>query len=243
MEILFFINAFGYRGGDIIYKRQTIYESLTPCIDNQAAMIRIFNAIPGLTSIDFYLNDVPRILNVEYRELTDYVPTSPGPRNIKVYQSKSDNLLLELENLNLIGGQMITDVYTGSLNNIKFIRIIDDINERVLPDETKIRFYNLDASPITFSINPAIGLASRVLNTGGGTNYTLISPGNYNLEFRSDNQTVSAKTRITLKPGRIYTVYFIGSADPNSPNYAQINIPQVVLVVDGNTFFHKCIWL
>jgi hypothetical protein len=205
-------------------------------------MLRLFNAIPG-ASLDFYLNDVPRILNVEYIELTDYVPTYPGPRNIKVYQSKSDNLLLELENLDLPGGQIITDAYAGSLNNIKRIRIIDDINESVLPDQTKIRFYNLDAADITFTFGQAADLQSNILASGSGTNYILINPGNYNLEIRSANQAKSTKTRIPINSGRIYTVYFIASTDPSSPNYSNINIPQVVLVVDGNTFFHKCIWL
>lgn len=231
------------KGGDII-NRQSIYDFLPLCIDEYASIVRAFNAVPGLLPIDFYANDIPRITNVEYREITNYIPTSAAKRNAKIYQSKSNNLLLEIKDFELIGGQIITFAFWGGSNNYKLLPIIDDVNENVMRDETKVRFYNLDTTPITFTVALPSGLLSRALAPGNGTNYTKINPGNYNLQIRSSNQATPPKIVILpLEPGRIYTVYILASIDPNSPNYAQANIPQVVLVVDGNTFFNKCVWL
>jgi hypothetical protein len=227
------------KGGDNI-NRQIAYEFLTPCLDQQASMIRTFNAIPGLTLLDIYINDVPRFLNVEYKELTDYIPSTPGPRNLKIYESQSNNLLLELENLNIPGGQILTHAIFGSLNNLLYLPVIDDINETVARDQAKVRFYNLDASTITLTLNPTIGLTSRALASGRGTNYIGVNPGNYSLEIRTPSLSISLT--INFNQGRIYTVYIIPSVSPDSPNYSVANIPQVILVVDGNTLFHKCIW-
>jgi Domain of unknown function (DUF4397) len=196
-----------------------------------------------LPPIDFYANDIPRITNIEYKELTNYIPTGPERRNAKIYQSNSNNLLLEIENFELIGGQIVTFALWGGSNNLKLLPILDDVNENIRPDETQIRFYNLDSYPITFNFEPYTGSSSRALSSGSGSAYSQVNPGSYRLEVRSYNKAMPVKTvTLPLNPGRIYTVYFIPSVDPSSPIYAQANIPQVVLVVDGNTFFNKCIW-
>jgi len=149
--------------------------------------------------------------------------------------------VLEIKDLVVVGGQLITFAAVGGLNNFKFIPIIDDINETIRPDQTKIRFYNLDGSNISLNIDT--GLLSADLPSGGSTTYTLISPGEYNLQIRTieqDKHPVNMK--INFKPGRIYTLYIIPSVDPYSNNYHNVNIPQIVLTVDGNTLFAKCFW-
>lgn len=224
-----------YKGGDTI-KRQDL---LSPCLDGQTAMVRVFNAAPGVPSIDAYINDVPRMINIEYKEITNYVSTRTGPRNLKLYTSKGHNLLLEFENLDVIGGQILTYALFENQNNLQYVPIIDDINQNVMPDQTKVRFYNLDATSITLSVSPNINAISRDLASGNGTEYIQIDPGDYRLQIRSTNLI---NININFKPGRIYTVYIIGSVSPNSLQYAQTNIPQVILAVDGNTIFDTCIW-
>jgi hypothetical protein len=122
---------------------------------------------------------------------------------------------------------------------LKFVSIIDDINQDVAHDQTKVRFYNLDSIPVTFSLTPSGGFASRALASGEGTAYLQINPGDYNFQISIMSQRPKT-IKITFNPGRIYTVYIISSINPDSPNYAQGNIPQVVLIVDGNTLYNKC---
>jgi Domain of unknown function (DUF4397) len=231
------------KGRDTINSRQLIHELLAPCIDNQASVVRVFNAVPDSPLLDVYSNDSPRIRYVEYRELTNYIPTNPGERNVKIYSSTDNKLLLEIKDCEIVHGQIITCAIFGSLDNLKFIPIIDDINETVMPDQTKVRFYNLDGSIIAFTFGTNSGSITTDLVSGDGTKYTQINPGNYDLQVRMLNQnTTSKKIKISFSPGKIYTVYIIGSVTSNSPNYSQLNIPQIVLSVDGNTLFNQCIW-
>jgi len=202
-------------------------------------MSRLFNAAPGLSSLDLYINDAPRITNIEYKELTNYVPTRTGTRNAKIYESKTNKILLELEGFEIPGGQILTYGLYGSIDNLQYAPIVDDINETIMPDKTKVRFYNLDSTNITYTLTSPNNSSSTALVSGKGTSYFAINPGDYRLEVRSTNPI---SINIQFNPGRIYTVYIIGSMDPSSPGYAQANIPQVILVVDGNTIFDKCMW-
>lgn len=217
-----------------------MYELLDPCLDEQASLARVLNAAPGVSSFDIYVNDVPRIMNIEYKELTNYFPTRPGTRNTKVYESQSNNLLLELTDIDIVPGQILTVAAFGSSDNLQYMPIIDDINENVMPDKTKIRFYNLDSYDISFTLTAPGNSMSSNLSSGNGTKYTEINAGDYRLEIRSTNPI---NINIRLNQGRIYTVYIISSVDPSSSSYNQANIPQVILAVDGNTLFNKCFWL
>jgi hypothetical protein len=176
--------------------------------------------------------------NIEYKEITNYIPTKPGPELMKIYTSQGNDLLLDVET-SVIPGQIMTQVIWGSLSKLQLLPIIDDINQDIKPDQTKFRFYNLDASTTTFTLTSSKGSASTSLASGTGSNYSEISPGEYRLQVRSTN---SVNATLTLKPGRIYTIYILSSVNPDSPDYSQTNIPQVIVSVDGNTLFDKCIW-
>jgi hypothetical protein len=212
---------------------------LSPCLDNQAAQVRVLNTVPGLT-VDYYINDVPRITNLKYMELTRYISSRPGPRNLKIYEANTKNLLLEIKDIDIILGQLITDPIYGSKDNLKFVQLIDDINESIMPDETKVRIYNLTSSGVQFTLSsPTTSPMTLALSSGNGTKYTKITPSRHSLKINFASQN-SKTININLKPGRIYTVYIIDNISSDSPNYTQLNIPQVILVVDGNTLFAKC---
>lgn len=243
METLYSINVFGIKkGGDIINSRQLNHELLNPCLDNQASLVRIFNAVPDSPPINIFVDDEPGTQGVEYKQITNYVPTRPGKRNIKIYSPKDNKLLLEITDYETIPGQIMTLVTFGGLDNLKFLKVIDDINETIMPDQTKVRFYNLDSSTITFSLTP--GTISSDLTSGTSTKYTRINPGDYNLQIRLLKQnSAPINIKIRFNPGRIYTVYIVASVNPDSPGYAHLNIPQVMLAADGNTLFNKCPWI
>jgi len=112
-----------------------------------------------------------------------------------------------------------------------------------MPDQTKFRIFNLDSFAITFDIALPTGLVSTALSSGSGTSYTRIVPGSYRLHVHSHNPITPTKSVIIpFNPGRIYTIYIVPSIDPSSSIYNQANIPQVIMVIDGNTCFNKCIW-
>jgi hypothetical protein len=197
-------------------------------------MGRTLNAIPGSDPIDIYVNEIPFLLNLDYMELSTYRPVLPVTGDVKYYPSGNrDNLLLELKDYLLQGGQIITFALVNFSKGMEVLPIFDDINERVAPDKTKIRIYNLDASNLTFSL----GAITSSLAPGNGTDYIDINPGRHRLDVQSTNQKT---ININFNPGRIYTIYIVGSINAESPSYATGNIPQVILAVDGNTIFDKC---
>ena len=167
----------------------------------------------------------------------------PGPRNVKIYNTQNNELLLEIPNVEVPSEQILTSAIYGGTSSLKFLQIIDDVNIRIAPDETRIRFYNLDSIPITFTITPTIGLQDKFLQSGQGTEYYNVPPGDYNIQISWSNQTPNQKSKnvsIRFNPGRIYTLYFINSINPDDLSYSVANIPQIVLMVDGNTLYDKC---
>jgi hypothetical protein len=95
---------------------------------------------------------------------------------------------------------------------------------------------------MSFTLSSSSGSSTIVLDSGSGSNYTQINPGSHSLELTIPNQRPKT-INMNFKPGRIYTVYIINNTSPDTQGYDQINIPQVILVVDGNTLFTKCIFL
>jgi hypothetical protein len=225
--------------------RQVIYESVEPCTPPEYSFIRGFHALPDFPPVDVYLNGMLRAINFKYKDMTPYMPSGFESYNVQFFKTGTkEKPLLDIKNLKTPRGQIVTFAVLGKLSDIKLLPIIDDINETISPDETKIRFYNLDSSPITFNMSLPSGAVSRSLSPGHGTDYNKINPGEHRFEIRLSNlSTKPINIRINLKPGKIYTLYITGSVDPNSPFYAQGNIPQIILAADGNTILSKCNFL
>lgn len=197
-------------------------------------MGRTLNAIPESGPIDIYVNDIPFILDIEYKELTTYRPALIVIGDVKYYYTGNRvDIILEIKDFPLIGGQLMTFAFVDFPSGFKVLPIIDDINEKVEPDKTKVRIYNLDASNLLFTL----GELSSTLSPGTGTEYFDINPGRHKLEVET---TTQKSININLKPGRIYTIYIVGSMSIKSPGYSTGNIPQIILAVDGNTILDKC---
>jgi Domain of unknown function (DUF4397) len=225
--------------------RQVIYESVDPCVPPEYSFIRGLHVLPELPPIDVYINGMLRAKNFKYKDMSPYMPSGFESYDVQIFLADTkDNPILDIKGFKTERGQIITFAVLGSSSDIKLLPILDDINETIRPDETKIRFYNLDSSPITFDMGLPSGSISRSLPSGEGTDYTLINPGNHRFEVRSTNPAIKPiSMQVVLNPGRIYTLYLTGSINPDSSFYAQGNIPQVILSVDGNTFLNKCVFM
>jgi len=178
-------------------------------------------------------------LNIEYKEITHYLPTRPGPRIVKIYQSQTNNLLLEIPYIEVIPGQIMTFAVLGSLNNLQYMPIIDDVNVDIMPDRTKIRFYNLTNYNVNVSLSSSIGSSALTLDSGSGSKYTQIKPDSYTLEIRTPNQRPKTIS-INFKPGRIYTIYIITNVEEANQSFIPGRQYEIVSSVDGNTVFKKC---
>lgn len=223
--------------------RQIIYELQEPCVTPICALIRGFQSLPELPPVDVYVNDIMVSRNFQYKDMAQYKTSCFEVYNVKIFPTGTkDKPLADINNIKTPVGQILTFAITGSVEDINIIPIIDDINERIRPDETKIRFYNLDNSVISFEMSLPQGSISQSLSYLQSTNYNLINSGRHRFQVSSSNPNVRPiDINIDLKPGRIYTLYITGSMDPNSPGYKTGNIPQIILAVDGNTLYNKCL--
>ena len=224
--------------------RQMItYELKVPCITPESSLIRGFQALPELPSVDVYLNDIWVGRNFQYKDMSPYNASCFTSCNFKIFPAGNRNqMLADIKNIRVPLGQIITFVITGSIDNINMFPIIDNINESITPDQTKIRFYNLDNSVISFQMSLPDGSINNSLSYLKGTGYNLINPGSHRFQLTSDNPNLQPiDINIDLNPGRIYTLYVVGSMNPNSPGYKTGNIPQIILSVDGNTLYKKCV--
>lgn len=227
-----------------MYKnRQTVQELEEPCVTRISALIRGFQSIPELPPVDVYVNDILTVRNFQFKDMSQYKTQCFETQNVKIFPTgTTDTPLAVIENIPVPLGQILTFTITGSIKDIDIVPIIDDINERIRPDQTKIRFYNLDNSDISFEMSLPQGSISQTLSYNQGTNYDLINSGTHRFQLKSSNKNIRPiDIRIELKSGRIYTLYITGSMDPNSPLYSAGNIPQIILAVDGNTLYGKCI--
>ena len=149
-----------------------------------------------------------------------------------------DSAKIEFTEVELYGEQILTFAITGTVDDMQLVTIIDDINIKINPDEAMVRIFNLTHDVLTYDI---VNYIFSSLSSNEGTEYTKINPGRYLLEIRPPHRSHKIAINITIKPGKIYTIYILESMPPNSPQYQYANIYQVIQVVDGNTVFKKCI--
>jgi hypothetical protein len=219
--------------------RQDVPMDIIPCLSAGFTFLRVAHILPQLGLVSVYLNDKPIIL-ANYLDFSPYFPVIPGVYDFKFYSPLNNTLLFEIKNLEVPPNQLSTLVVTGSLENLRVLEVIDDINERVDADETKVRIFNLTTDKIAYNISVNSYNDSGELLYRSGTDYLEAPPGEAVLQVQLPNgkaQTVN----LDLNPGRIYTIYVAESLDPTSPAYKLGNILQFIQVVDGNTALIKCI--
>lgn len=226
---------------DFMYKnhRQDVPIDIIPCLSPGFTFLRIAHILPQLGLVSVYLNDKPIIL-ANYLDFSPYFPVIPGVYNFRFHSPLNNTLLFEIKNLEVPPNQLSTLVVTGSMENLSVLQVIDDINEKVDADETKVRVFNLTTDKIVYNISSNSYSDSGELLYRSGTNYFKAHPGEGVLEVQLPNGK-SQTVNLELNPGRIYTIYVAESVDPTSPAYKLGNILQFIHVVDGNTALIKCI--
>jgi len=219
--------------------RQDVPLDIIPCLPPGFSFLRVAHILPQLGLVNVYLND-RIVIRANYMDFSPYFPVLPGIYDFKFYSVLDNTLLFEINDLEVPPNQLSTLVVTGSLENLQVLQVIDDINENVELDETKIRIYNLTLGKIAYGISSSSYNNAGELLHGSGTDYLDIPPGESRLQVQLPNGNTQA-LNLSLKPGRIYTVYIAESLDPTSPLYMLGNILQFIQVVDGNTILNKCI--
>ena len=225
-------------------KRQVSHDIIIPCVDDRNSFARFFHSRPDVPPIDIYVDGIMRVKNIPYLGLSFYVSSVAGKHKVQYYEAGTKNLLFEIPEHQIPGGNIITFTLDKQGEKPNLLMIVDDISQKVYPDETKVRFVNLtgeeisiemtylreDIPPITVFVEHAI--PSDYIKTRAGShsiNATTSKVGAY-----------SPTARISLPIGKLTSIYLVGSLDPTSKLFQEGGSAQFVIIVDGNTMFSKC---
>ena len=223
--------------------RKLIDEPLTPCLNSQYSFIRIFNSLIESEPLDVYINNEFLLArDLKAVQIGPYAPGRRGKYSIQVYLANTkDNPLVEVNDIEIIGGQLMTIAITGDSNNFKIVPITDNVEQKPIPNKSVIKFHNLTPNPLIFLMTLNGFKLARNVESNTGGEYIEVLTGTYQLGVRPSDATGQIiNTRVTLNTDRVYTLYCIGTSKPEFKKLGLGYDFQIVQAVDGNTIIEKC---
>lgn len=223
--------------------RQFTDSPLPPCLNSKYSIIRIFNALIKSEGLDVYINNEFLLAKgLKALEISSYALGHGGKYSVQVYLANTkDNPLLEVNDVEMIEGQLMTIAITGDSNNLKLVPIIDNVEQKPKPDKAVVRFYNLTPDPLIFLMTSNGYKLARQAESHNGSKYIDILIGNYLLWVRlADGIGQILKTEIKINVDKIYTLYCVGTSNPELKKLGLGYDFQIIQAIDGNTIIKKC---
>ncbi|HSQ89137.1 DUF4397 domain-containing protein, partial [Romboutsia sp.] len=223
--------------------RQFTDSPLPTCLNSQYSFIRIFNALIESEALDVYINNEFLLAKgLKALEIGSYVSGSGGKYSIQVYLTNTkDNPIVEVNDVEMIGGQLMTLAITGDSNNLKLVPIIDNVEQKSKPNNSVVRFYNLTPDPLIFLMTLNGYKLARQAESNNGSEYIDILIGNYLLGVRpADGIGQILKAEVKINVDKIYTLYCVGTSNPELKKLGLGYNFKIVQAIDGNTIIEKC---
>ncbi len=188
--------------------------------------IRFLHAAYNAPAIDIFINDVPIVKDLSYRNFSQYYKASAGFYNVKIYPAGNKNLILLEETIELTKNNIYTLAVMGmyDANGIELNLIADHLRD-IDKNYSYIRFINLSPSLENVDVVLNDKLEISQLSYGTVSSYLEMKPGKYNFKAYSSEQDklVLENPNMILNAGKIYSGYIVGIN--NTKNNLQILIP------------------
>lgn len=188
--------------------------------------IRFLHASYNAPAIDIFINDVPIVKDLSYRNFSQYYKASAGFYNVKIYPAGNKNLILLEETIELNKNNIYTLAVMGTYdaNGIELNLIADHLRD-IDKNYSYIRFINLSPSLENVDVVLNDKLEISQLSYGTESSYLEMKPGKYNFKAYSSEQEklVLENPNLILNAGKIYSGYIVGIN--NTKNNLQILIP------------------
>ncbi len=195
-----------------------------------SSYIRILHASPDAPGVDIYVNENLIARDVIYKEFSPYIPIVGGLYNVKVYPTGTKIKPVIDTNVNIPPSSIFTVAATGKLADIGLTLVPEPPIKR-LPNETFLRFVHLSPEAPNVDITSNNTKLFSDIEYKEIAPYIPIKPGKYELQIMTvgTNNIILTVPNINLKPGKIYTVYFVGltTGEPSL---------QVLIPLDGSTY-------
>jgi hypothetical protein len=185
-----------------------------------AANVRASHLAPRAPVVDVYLNGKKTFSNLPFRTVTAYLSIPDGTYDIAVYPvGETTNPVLEARDVRLSGGDFtITAAGFGPAKSVNPVVLRDDLSP--LPDRAKLRL-----------VNAAPEYAALELSTPGGvellpwvsfksaSSYFGVLPLLGDFDVRNQTSSLLRLRDLNLLPGRVYTIFVVGSKTEGTLNY------------------------
>jgi hypothetical protein len=185
-----------------------------------AANVRASHLAPRAPVVDVYLNGAKTFANLPFRTVTQYLNVPDGEYDIAVYAvGETTNPILEAKDVRLNGGNFtITAAGFGPTKSVNPVVLRDDLDP--IPDRAKLRLVNaapdytaLDLStPGGVEMLPYVGFKTASAYFG-------VLPLLQDFDVRFQSASLLRLRNLPLRPGRVYTIFVVGSKSDGSLNY------------------------
>ncbi len=223
--------------------RELVDSPLPPCLTSQYSFIRVFNSLIKPGALDVYMNNELLLAkDLKAVQISSYVTGTGGKYSIQVYLSNTkENPILEVDDVEIIGGQLMTLAVTGDLNNLSLVPIIDNVEQESKPNKSVVRFYNLTPDSVIFLMASEGYKLARKVDSNSGNKYTEILTGAYQVGvLPSEGIGQILNTDVKMSADKIYTLYCVGTSNQELKKLGLGYNFQIIQIVDGNTIIKKC---
>lgn len=192
---------------------------------NSDSYIRVLHASPDAPPVDIYANGNMIAQNLEYTQITSYLPVPPGNYNIRVFPTGVSTNPVINTNVAISPQSQYTVAANGLLANISLLPIIEPYVNGMNSRKSYVRFVHL--SPNAPSVDITLPDGTVVFRNVGFrdiTNYLALNPGEYTLQVRptGTSQVVLTIPNVRVSPNMVYTIYALGLLGATPPLEAMI---------------------
>ena len=182
------------------------------------ATLRIVHASAGAPAIDVLVDGQPLAQDVEYGEVTDFVPLSADEHQIQVVPTgqTAENAIVD-ESFDADAGKAYIFTAFGPLNEIEG-KIFEVDLDRVEDAKARVRVIHLaaDAGDVDVTVTGGDELFGGV-GFGDDADYRDLDPGTYSIDVRgSEDRVLVTVPELTFLPGRVYDIIALGQLSDQS---------------------------
>ena len=197
-----------------------VFVALLFCQTGLAANIRASHLAPRAPTVDVYLNGQKTFANLPFRTVTDYLKVPDGDYTVTVYAAgETTNPILEAKDVLLENGNFtITAAGFGPTKSINPVVLRDDLEP--IRDRAKLRLVNAapDYAALTLS-TPAGTAVLEGIGFKTASAYFGILPLLQDFDIRFGSSSLLRLRDLKLSPGKVYTVFVVGSKTDGTLNY------------------------
>ena len=206
------------------------YNMLTQCYMMQQqsnSKIRVFHAVPNAPAVDVYANDNIIVKNLQYKEVSSYIPVPSGNYNIKVYPTGTKSNPVIDTNVYIPEKSFYTIAAIGELPDISLYPIQEPVSANK-SNMACVRFIHL--SPNAPAVDVKLPDNSIVFNNipyKGIANFTCVPSGTYTFKVTptKTDDVVLTVPDVMLHPNTFYTIYAVGLVG-ETPSLEALLVPE-----------------